>query len=167
MTKLEWVWEQVDNLPDYKFVELWNQYCHNNHNDEDKLYPMEKFNMRFYGYTPLLVADIVACGRFNINDDWFRVSGNDTAVYSDCDAKFLVDGYFEELVENVAEYLSDYEEFIPEEDYLQFVKDQVFDGDEEVFSRFIDWFHEEYVSTAKLSDFDIDDILTEFQETQK
>lgn len=161
---MEWVREQIENLPDYKFVDLWNNYCETSSCPERKIQDMSDFNVRFDWYSPAEIADIVACGRFNINDHWFIVNDEDTAVYSDCDAKFLVEDYFEELVEDVCEYLSTYEDFIPEEDYLQFIKDQVFSGDEEAFSCFSDWFHEEYISTAKLSDFELDDILTEFQE---
>ena len=167
MTKRDWVQEQIENLPDYKFVELWNAYCETSCYTERKIHDMGDFNTRFDWYKPAEIADIVACGKFNINDHWFVVNDEDTAVTSDCDAKYLVEDYFEELVDDVTEYLPTYEDFIPEKDYEQFVKNQVFSGDEEAFSFFNDWFHEEYLPTARLSDFNIDDILSEFQETHK
>lgn len=160
MTKRGWIEEQVCRLSDEEFVNIWNRYCDDHGTPDCQIYHMDEFNDMFKDLVPADIADMVACGKFNINDDYFVVLPS--CVRSDCDAKYLVDQ--EELVDDILDNIDFYDFFLSNDDYEEFIKSEVFYDDETAFKFFMEWFHEEYIEGTKIIEFDLDDILSEFQE---
>lgn len=159
MTRKEWIEEQVHQLSREEFVDIWNEFCDSNNTPDDFIYRMDEFNDMFKDVLPADIADMVACGNFNVNDDYFVVSYN--CVKSDCEPSYLVNDY--ELVDDIDENTEFYK-FLRDKDYEEFIKSEVFNDDDTAFGFFMGWFSDTYIEGTRIITFNLDDILSDFQE---
>lgn len=161
--KRAFVEQALDRMSMKTFVDVWNYYCETGCDDEGKIYPMEAFNETFSYLTPADVADLVYGMNFNTNDDWFTAANAGYSVKSDCDAKFLVQDDYEDLVDDITENLYFYHEYIHEEQLDEFLTEEMFDGDEEAYKKMRTWFDEEYA--APIEDMEFEEIYDVYQES--
>lgn len=162
MDTRDWLKEQLDNLTESKYAEVWNGYCHSNNYYDQLLHPMEELNDIFNDKTPLEIADIAVNARaFNVNDNWVVVkeSYHGTEIQSDDDPRYLTEE--DELLDYIEEHAEDYD-FLDDNDYREKVSEGMEDAEWESFE---EWFEDEY--GCNMFEFDIEVLLDEWEASKE
>ena len=65
--------KDFQNLPKDKQIEIFNDFCDKNGHEDEKIYPMEKFDEVFAGTSPSEMWDIISgdYDRIDKSDDYF------------------------------------------------------------------------------------------------
>ena len=106
MTRCERISEVLNNLPEEKIIDIYNDYCDKNNDWDSQVYPMEEFDEIMAGYVP---SDLLASvsDDFSLFHKYFMFDGYGRAA----SFPYLADSNSRICLEDIARYIDRTEDY--------------------------------------------------------